>query len=125
MTVYVITSGEYSDYAILGVFTEQGAADKYVEMFNEARHYEEACVEPYEADTIQTNGFWFSAKKDPVNRITFFVSESCEAQAVRKLTDAFLGTSCLTTVFFAPSRAKALKIAADRFTQFEAQEEGI
>ena len=57
MIIYVVTSGEYSDYGIRAVFTDKNAAEKYVEQLNTPLHegeymseYDVARIEEWTAD---------------------------------------------------------------------------
>jgi len=44
MTIYVVTSGWYSSYGIMGVFTDKAKAQAYAETYDDGE------VEEYEAD---------------------------------------------------------------------------
>lgn len=48
MTIYIVTSGEYSDYWIDGVFLDKYEADKYCAVRNEESAYTNYRVEEYE-----------------------------------------------------------------------------
>jgi len=123
MKIYVVTSGQYSDYGINGVFTVKEKAQKYVDIYNACEaDYDSARIEEYEADIIDVSGFWFGVSKYDTGKLY------CSTYDVRK------GGYDLTVVrhsefvhvfVFADSIDKAKKIALDRFTQFEAQEAGI
>ena len=47
-TIYVVTSGSYSDYHIEQVFLNKEKAEEYIEKFNKATVYDEARLEEYE-----------------------------------------------------------------------------
>lgn len=47
-TIYVVTSGSYSDYGILAVFDDRALADEFVKRRNEGPHYEDAGIEEWE-----------------------------------------------------------------------------
>lgn len=50
MTVYVVTSGKYSDYSIRAIFTTRGRAESFCDEYNEAEDYNKAEIEVWEAD---------------------------------------------------------------------------
>lgn len=51
-TVYVVTSGKYSDYGIEAVFLDKEKAEQYVEIANVGEYdpYDESRIEEYESD---------------------------------------------------------------------------
>ena len=53
MTVYVITSGEYSDYGIVTVFTSKEKAEIYCATKNGSASYDKCRIEEYETDIEQ------------------------------------------------------------------------
>ena len=50
-TVYVVTSGTYSDYHIESVFSTELAAHEFIAAFDSAFHEKDAKVEEYELDS--------------------------------------------------------------------------
>ena len=50
--VYVVTSGEYSDYGINAVFSTEELANAAVDVVNKDRKYDHARVEVYELDAV-------------------------------------------------------------------------
>jgi len=55
MKVYVITSGEYSDYGIIGVMSSLEAAQEYVDKHKQADNSKINDLEEYELDAINPN----------------------------------------------------------------------
>ena len=55
MTVYIVTSGEYSDYGINAVFTSQEQAELYITTMPDADR-ESYFIEPYETDKVHLEG---------------------------------------------------------------------
>ena len=123
MKIYVVTSGQYSDYGINGVFTVKEKAQKYVDIYNACEaDYDSARIEEYEADIIDVSGFWFGVSKYDTGKL--YCSRCGGTKDDHELTVE--RRSGFVEVFvFADSIDKAKKIAIDRFTQFEAQEAGI
>lgn len=50
MKIYIVTSGEYSDYSIDSVFTDKAKAEACVELRNRASNYSVYDIEEWEAD---------------------------------------------------------------------------
>ena len=65
MTVYIVTSGEYSDYGIDAVFTKKETADMYANLKSDRR------VETYEADSVSV---MYKAKDNPYS-VTYDIIE--------------------------------------------------
>lgn len=55
MTVYVVTTGEYSDYCICRVFTDENAAKVYCAVNNDKENYDEYVIEEYETDDLDVD----------------------------------------------------------------------
>lgn len=59
MTIYIVTSGEYSDYGIECVFSTREQAERYVALQNDNKAWWSECwfIEEYEVDgaTIETD----------------------------------------------------------------------
>jgi len=58
MTVYIVTSGEYSDYGINAVFTSQEQAELYISTMPDS-HKERYYIEKYETDESHYEGTVF------------------------------------------------------------------
>lgn len=67
MTVYIVTSGEYSDYGICAVFTSQEQAELYISTMPDLDR-EEYFVEKYETDKAHFEGKVFYG-------MSFYVTE--------------------------------------------------
>lgn len=53
--IYIVTSGTYSDYGILAVFTKRPLADRFVQLYNGNSHkYDSAEIEVWPADKCFT-----------------------------------------------------------------------
>jgi hypothetical protein len=60
-TVYLVTSGEYSDYGILAAFSTEEAADAYVAHLRSKERWSNARVETYPVDRwldVKDQHFW-------------------------------------------------------------------
>lgn len=132
MTVYVVTSGLYSDYGIDCVFVNKEKAEKYVKL----RGKTDSSVHPYETYDEQfiTEVPFVSLYYHPYkNKITLSSwwgnkqnnKESC---VIQENSD-----SCLHWAFF-PSqhvldninnRTFMLKLASDKYAELKAHKEGI
>lgn len=69
-TIFIVTSGSYSNYGINAVFTEKKYAEEYVKIFNILNSYDELRIEEYEANPHQEEikkgryPFWVQMSKD-------------------------------------------------------------
>ena len=124
MKVYIITAGDYSEYHIEYVFIDKDKAEKYTEIYNEVHCNDEAQVEVFDTEAIKTTVFWFSAWKDK-NGVRLSAHDRTEKDEPVSSFASYGGIATLTTTFKAMSRKRALKIAEDRFTQYEAREAGL
>jgi hypothetical protein len=52
-TVYVVTSGEYDDYCIVGVCSTKEIAEKMVAIKNTKSMFKDARIEEYEMDELE------------------------------------------------------------------------
>lgn len=52
-TVYVVTSGSYSDYSINAVFSTREKAERYIDLFCAKNGYDEAGIEEWELDPYE------------------------------------------------------------------------
>lgn len=52
--IYLVTQGSYSDYRIVGAFSSEENANKVVEALKTGNSWDEAGVEVYDVDSIQT-----------------------------------------------------------------------
>ena len=75
MTVYVVTSGEYSDYGINAVFTDRTQANLYTLLHPCSQ------VEEYEADAIVLNG------KERTLRVTYRWWEHCQCHEGKRCSE--------------------------------------
>ena len=128
MTVYVITSGDYSDYAIEALFTDKAKAEAFVYIYNKSHEWDSACIEEYEADAIAVpDGYWFMVTKHSgrVYARAFDGKYSNLTEDVVQDEDFIEPGKYVKTWVFSDSLEKAKKIAIDRFTQYEAKKNGI
>lgn len=50
MKIYIVTSGEYSDYSINAVFTDKAKAEAFVEIKNRGSRWSSCDIEEWDAD---------------------------------------------------------------------------
>lgn len=50
MTIYVVTSGQYSNYHIVAVFTDPALAEAFVEQFDRQSRWDKAEIEEWKSD---------------------------------------------------------------------------
>ena len=129
MTIYVVTTGTYSDYQIDAMFTNEYAAKQVVDMYNNAGHHIEARLEVYETDVVRV-GLLYTVSLYPAGRFHTYmgaegdmtIGEVVPSGANR---ERFPGAVTHTVVVDARDKQHAEKIAADLFAQYKAREAGI
>ncbi len=121
MTIYVVMSGEQSDYGICGLFTVKGIAEKYVESHNNCRDII-AWIETYEADVIDVGGTWFFVNLYPDGRM--YCGES-DSDTIGEKTGVAERNGFCQVYTLASSPEKAKRIALDKFTAFAANKVGV
>ena len=120
MRVYVITSGDYSDYCIMGVTLDKENAERYVELYNGKSEYYQAKIEEYETDQFGHG-----------NRLPWFVFKDRQSTSVdlgREPCDDVVKENAYGAIYvsvYAEDESHALKIAYDKFAQYMAEKEGI
>lgn len=133
--VYIVVSGEYSDYHINTVFTDPHDAEVYCAVHNGGHvgFYGDYRVEEFEIGKIQYQpdkkiGYWFSFEEDgTLDEILHFmpkVGKSCIVPNIVKAKR--LGNETLYTVgVMATSMEQATKIAQDLIAKYKAEKEGL
>lgn len=140
MKVYVVTAGEYSDYCIVGVTTTKEMADTIASRYNNQHgfknyDYSRANVEEYETDKyepLRTNRLWIVHKSfdGTPKELEMSASESDDyEETVGKIyvSDRFDdGKPRLLYVYvYAVNEESAIKIASEKFAEYQAMEEGL
>lgn len=123
-TIYVVTSGIYSDYRIEGVFSTKKKAEKWISYTYRPNDYE---IEEYELDEMQPD---LSRKLYCIN-IDYedFNSRICDCMSVTSHgADEKRDTICMTdglemTMYVVAEEPKrALKVASERLSMIKAEE---
>lgn len=129
MKVYVITSGEYSDYHICTVAQSEKKANALKKLFDK-ENYTGARIEVYDTKTYQTSRPLFLAlydkreKKLELSRIKE-VDEYPDLPTEREMNEIVSWGFYLRTGIHANSRKQAEKIFYDRLAKYKAEQEGI
>lgn len=134
MKVYVITAGEYSDYQIVGVATTKDMADIIVGKHNLYNKYDEAQIEEYDTDVyepLRTNDQWEVWKR--LDKQTNQWKVKCESKSylsdeVNKVNVNYDGHGKIHSyyvVVYAVNEESAIKIASEKFAEYQAMEEGL
>ncbi len=127
--VYLVTSGEYSDYGVNAVFSNEQLAKAYVDIYSrEGIYCEEYQIEEYGLDFMEKQlrkglGAWeVNIWKDqqPAS-VSMNDSETIKEHG----TEIIEHPTCFSIYCFARDHDHAKKIAQDRFAKFRAEEEGI
>lgn len=123
MKVYVITSGDYSDYHICAVTLDKEKAEKYAEHIDTG--YQDVNVEEYDTDHIDTYmkyGKSFHVEiYMPGFRIDYvYGNEHERAERIFPHNYTMYGVDVN-----AKDKDHAVKVATDRLAKYLAEEEGI
>lgn len=131
MKIYVITKGDYSDYHICAVSTDEKRAERLAELYTD--RYDYAKVEEYDTDadtdilieeripfrvTFTSTGAVRRVDKEVECR------ESFSPRIVVGPANSFT-PECIHVHLFAPSEEAAIKIAAEKRAAFLAEREGL
>lgn len=129
MKVYVVTSGEYSDYHIDGVFDDLNKAEIYAATI-EDKYGENTSVEEYD-----TEGIEIETSKKVKKQWHFAISEKknvCYCSAIYTFRDVNNITFCTDRRYHVymtlkkdVNEEKAKKIAFDRLAEYEARKQGV
>lgn len=133
--VYIVTSGDYSSYRILAVFSTRKMAKAYCDLYNRAGHYNKADYEPWDLDgeqeLVQSGGLWwtvaFDGGGDVINSYASVEKKGAEVSMKDKyyLIGRSPSNALVVTGIVAPDKESAIKVAAERRAQFLAEREGI
>lgn len=121
MKIYIVTSGEYSDYGIDAVFSTKEKADEYIQQHGTDYHIEEYDLDE---EVIKYTRLW---------RIEFNISDGMFHEAcVRDYKQEVVRDTCNVEQYLqgtyinfyvdADTMDKAVKIASERFTAVKANE---
>lgn len=132
MTIYVVTSGEYSDYGINAVFTSREQAELYCATHNDNSKYGYQCeVEEYEADTPVLegkvyHGIRFTTSK---KRVEYTENIYSARPVVPKITERLYGIKDDCLIEIPTNQAYTIeereKIAKDYLAKIQAEKEGL
>jgi len=144
--VWVVTSGEYSDYGIEAIFSSPTLANKLVQSLNQRKGHDYADFQEWELDEINTEDlrYRFDVVIHPTTSEIFSVqnvgSYGTESPRVVEVpnyrysvtTEMFgeKGTfsasiTALRAVVYAEDESKARKAAADAIAKYKAEREGL
>lgn len=137
MKIYIVTSGEYSDYGILAAFLDKSKAEAFAQKYNRGVDYDpdRAEIEEYE------EGMPFDFNSNDIYEVLFHEgTDKAPDVTLTELNDSF-GYQNIPRVIAPPSSyvsswshlvtvaAKdadhALKIACDYLAKWKAEKEGL
>ena len=128
-SVYLVTAGEYSDYHIIGAFSTEELAEKWIERYDES-----AGIEEYEVDELQP-----TLRPEYAPYHVDILMETADVVKVEKKEDSYAGTDVetsswligkhnqfkrLTVECWAKSEEHAAKIAMEQRSIRLANEKG-
>ena len=120
--VYIVTSGEYSDYTIEAVFSTRKKAEEYVDAHGSDYRVEEYPVDDAEVKKNESIWLvsvnWETGNADSANPDSFSDYNTDKIDTVQY--DKSYGGSYLTFVLMSDSMERATKVASERFMQVKA-----
>lgn len=126
MKVYVVTSGEYSDYGINAIFSTKEKAQEYIDRgdklgMNYSYGYQ---IEEYELDENATVEFVLANYSPRGNAFSFsYMDEDSAAQTYPKET--WGGLAFIFKVRYNPNISVMKKSVYDQYARFKAEKEGL
>lgn len=127
--LYAVTSGEYSDYHIVGIFSDKIKAEEFVKIWNEScAKYDRVDIEEYTDGILcTTNGpMWCATfRKIDGNYILVSTSLYILQTHLNKDIEHYKEVGLAYVYVRAKKSDVAEKIAEDLFTKYLAEEEGI
>lgn len=127
MKIYVVTTGEYSEYRIDSVFLDKHKAEIYCAKNNVRR--DDYRIEEYESDDDEIEGEIDIAWKYEIregDRNAWGTIVHYSYRCLNEVTESNYRSELTATVYLrAENDEKALKIARDMFAQYKAEKEGL
>jgi len=128
MTVYIVTSGEYSDYGINVVFSTREKADAYVKIHNRGGPYDSAGVEEYEVDDIGDESIRPGYEARLSGKIEVEKESTKECAIGERCMNYSYGHYCdidkrYSSVGYGETQEQALKVARDNYAKARAERE--
>lgn len=143
--VWIVTKGEYSDYRIVRMFSDKGAAERYAKTFSRTQYGEDASVEEWDVDrdfdpqriywrVVTYSGGHVYAGRDgtgisahrqedlPEDVVLNLVADDNARHQWTRMRPGYQQWSVWVQ---AEEEAKALKIGSDLFAQYKAEKAGI
>ena len=125
MKVYVVTSGEYSEYHIVGITLDRQVAETFVNGKNEAngKYGKEFYLEEYDTDDFQ-----IIKEGCKPYRACFYGwtwADECKTRYQNVNVVEEDGRGNFEVVVFAKDEDHALKIGAEKVAEYKARKEGI
>ena len=129
MTIYVVTSGAYSDYGIDAVFTNGDKAKEYCAIHNNGEVYREYRVEEYESDVELIDGDIRLQHKFVISE---YQTRPSQYETVYQLSPknrnhvCSFGGKCESVVYLTKDDPElAFKIGKDMIAKYKAEKEGL
>ena len=122
--IYIVTTGEYSDYRIAEVFSDFDEANKFAELHSKGKYNSEHRVETYTIDRVKY--------KEPKKYIEYFevvFTIDGKVKNISKEYDNFYTPAPISTrvdvtiKVIADDKEHALKIARDKFAKYKYEKE--
>lgn len=138
--VYIVTSGDYSDYHIDAVFSTKQGAEKYCALKNTCDRYSDFYnIEEYDIDDMNASNtkvvyaFLIEPSNPPTVEATYYISED-RANAFKEKALRWQKSGDILQDYYSIDRYvflaeenpdKAIKIVLDRVAKAKAEKEGV
>ena len=119
--VYIVTSGEYSDYHIVQVFSSKALADEFLDM-----HDDDYQVEVFELDKVmpERKRQIFVVNMDLKNKkVGWTECRNYYEKDLIRIEKKYDGTQYLSIYIESDSKKRAIKVASERFGAIIANEQ--
>lgn len=120
--IYVVVSGEYSDFGINAIFTTKELAELYISAFSQKDRYEELIIQewnidPYELELKQNRKPFRIIMDKEGNTINIDYETSDFSLMPERLIEFQWGTKNMICRCFADNKKHAVKIANEKRVQ--------
>lgn len=125
MKVYVLTTGEYSAYHIIGVTLDKGQAEHYAKVFNNSNewNFEIVNIETYETEDlpkfVTDDPIWYCYEDDEGCIAIYNADTYDDISCMGKIFNRTIGR--LECYLQAETKEKVKKIFIDKLTQYKAE----
>lgn len=120
--IYIVTSGEYSDYGIDAVFTTKEKAVDYVEQYGTGYNIEEYNLDEEVVEETKLWGIEFEIESHEIKMASPITFNIDKRKDTCKVSEYLSSKPYITFYIEANTMDRAIKIASERFASVKANE---